>query len=88
VADALQIALLPAAAGGFLSPVNDALDVVSAIVMIALLGWHVAFLPTAIAEIVPALNLFPTWTAAVFFVTRRRAVDADARRKGLPPGAR
>jgi hypothetical protein len=88
VADALQIVLLPATAGGFLSPVNGALDFVVAIVMIALLGWHVAFLPTAIAEIVPVLNVFPTWTAAVFFVTRRRAVDVDARRKDLPPGAR
>src|SRR5215210_4767647 len=88
VADALQVVLLPAAAGGFLSPVNDALDVAVAIVMIALLGWHLAFLPTAIAEIVPALNLFPTWTAAVFFVTRRRAVNTDARRKELPPRAR
>lgn len=88
VADALQIVLLPATAGGFLSPVNNVLDFVVAIAMIALLGWHVAFLPTLIAEIVPALNIFPTWTAAVFFVTRRREVNADARRKDLPPGAR
>lgn len=88
MADALQIVLLPATAGGFLSPVNDALDFVVAVAMIFLLGWHVAFLPTVIAEVVPALNIFPTWTAAVFFVTRRRQVDTDARRKDLPPGAR
>jgi hypothetical protein len=61
--------------------------------MIVLLGWHFAFLPTAIAEVIPALNLFPTWTAAVFFVTktRRGTVEPpndDARRKELPPGAR
>ena len=77
-ADAAQILLLPAFAGGFASPLSGALDVVVSIVMIALLGWHIAFLPTAIAEIVPGLNLIPTWTAAVFFVTRRRA----ARRTG------
>ena len=87
VADALQIVLLPAMAGGFASPLNNALDVVMAIAMIVLLGWHVAFLPTAIAEIVPVLNIFPTWTAAVFFVTRRRGVEKGARRKDLPPGA-
>jgi hypothetical protein len=100
-ADALQIVFLPVFGAGALSPLMDALDVAMAISMILLLGWHVAFLPTAIAELVPALNLFPTWTAAVFFVTRRRAgrgkgeVAGDppgpgngARRKDLPPGAR
>jgi hypothetical protein len=88
VADALQIVFLPAMAAGFASPLNNALDVVMAIGMIALLGWHVAFLPTAIAEIVPALNIFPTWTAAVFFVTRGRGAGKGARQKDLPPGAR
>ena len=72
-ADAAQIILLPAFAGGVLSPVSNALDVAVAIIMIALLGWHIAFLPTALAELVPGFNLFPTWTAAVFFVTRRRS---------------
>jgi hypothetical protein len=77
-ADAAQIVLLPAFAGGFLSPVSNALDVAVAIVMVALLGWHVAFLPTAVAEVLPGLNLFPTWTAAVFFVTRRRAATRES----------
>ena len=74
-ADTLQIVLLPATGLGALSPVNDAIDVAVAILMIALMGWHFAFLPTAIAEVVPMLNLFPTWTAAMFFVTRRRGAD-------------
>lgn len=78
VADALQIVLLPVFGEGFASPVADALDIVVAIGMTVLLGWHFAFLPTAIAEIVPGLNLVPTWTAAVFFVTRtRRARGSD-----------
>lgn len=92
IADALQVVLLPALGEGFLSPVMDALDIVVAMIMVVLLGWHFAFLPTAIAEVIPAFNLFPTWTAAVFFVTRKRrgVVDGqeEARRKGLPPGAR
>jgi hypothetical protein len=33
-------------------------------------GWHWAFLPTFLAELVPGLDLVPTWTAAAFFVTR------------------
>lgn len=89
VADALQIALFPIFGEGFASPATDALDVVVAIVMFALLGWHFAFLPSAVAEAVPGLNLFPTWTAAVFFVTRRRkraeATPTAAPRKEIPP---
>jgi len=91
VADALQIVLFPALGGGFLSPAMDALDFVVAVIMVVLLGWHVAFLPTAIAEIIPALNLFPTWTAAVFFVTKARRgplANDETRRKEVPPGAR
>ena len=85
-ADALQIVFLPLFAGGWASPLSNGLDVAVALIMIAVLGLHWAFLPTAIAEIVPALNLFPTWTAAVFFVTRGRARN-EARRKEIPPGA-
>jgi hypothetical protein len=40
-------------------------------ILIKLLGWHWAFLPTFAAELVPGLDLFPTWTAAVFFATRQ-----------------
>jgi hypothetical protein len=77
VADVMQVALLPLFGEGALSPAMDALDVVVGIGMILLLGWHVAFLPTAIAEVIPVLNIFPTWTAAVFFVTRSRRARAE-----------
>ena len=40
--------------------------------MIRLLGWHWAFLPTAAAKLIPGADLFPTWTTAVWFVTRRK----------------
>ncbi len=79
-ADALQIVLLPVFGMGGISPLVDGLDIVMAIVMIVLLGWHLAFLPTVIAELIPGLGLFPTWTAAVFFVTRmkRRPLERGA----------
>ncbi len=70
VADVLQLAFFPAFAGGWLSPLNNALDVVVALIMVRLLGWHFAFLPTFVAELVPGLDLVPTWTAAVWFATR------------------
>jgi len=53
-----------------MSPVNDVLDVAVALLLIFLVGWHIAFLPTFVAKEVPLLNLAPTWTIAVFVVTR------------------
>ena len=71
-ADAIQIGALPLFAVGGLSPADVLLDLSVAAILIRLLGWHWAFLPTLLAELVPGLDLFPTWTAAVFYVTRQR----------------
>jgi hypothetical protein len=71
-ADALQIAALPLFAEGGVSPADSLLDLIVAFVMIRLLGWHWAFLPTLAAELIPGADLFPTWTAAVWFVTRQQ----------------
>src|SRR5436853_1877806 len=68
-ADVLQIALAPLFGEGFASPFNDALDLLVAAVLIKLLGFHWALLPALAAEAVPALDLAPTWTAAVLLVT-------------------
>jgi len=77
LADAIQIAGLPVFAAGGISPADSALDLVTAALLIKILGWHWAFLPTFAAEMVPALDLFPTWTAAVFFVTRTEVRSAE-----------
>ena len=71
-ADGIQIFAVPAFFGGVASPLNDALDLVAGAAFILLLGWHLAFLPSFLAELVPMLDIFPTWTAAVLFVTRGR----------------
>lgn len=70
--DVLQIVVFPAFFPGIVSPLNNVLDVVTGIFMTVLLGWHVAFLPTFIAESVPFVDLFPSWTLAVLFVTRKK----------------
>jgi hypothetical protein len=70
VVDALQILAFPAFSEGFLAPFDPALDVVTAIIMIALLGWHIAFVPTFIVESLPFADLAPSWTIAVLIVTR------------------
>ena len=69
LADLAEIVVFPAFMEGFLSPVNDALDVAVAVALTYLLGWHWAFLPSFLAEMVPMVGLVPTWTAAVFYVT-------------------
>jgi len=71
-ADVLQIAAFPLFAEGALSPADSVLDLIVAFVMIRLLGWHWALLPTVAAKLIPGADLFPTWTAAVWFVTRQR----------------
>ena len=68
-ADCLQLMVFPAFVEGYLSPLDDIVDVIVAMVMFLLLGWHWAFVPSFLAKLVPALDLVPTWTAAVFFVT-------------------
>jgi len=68
--DALQIAIFPILFPG--SPWNNLLDLLTGAFMVAILGWHVAFLPTVVAELIPFVDLFPTWTVAVMYVTRKR----------------
>ena len=84
VADALQIIAFPLFAEGAISPADTVLDLVVAVVLSRLLGWHWAFLPCLAAELVPGVDLLATWTAAVFYVTRQRIRSSEP--EILPPG--
>jgi len=75
VADAVQLGLLPLFASGWVSPLNDALDVGVAIALVALVGWHWAFLPAFVSELIPIWDLVPSWTAAVLIATRNAPVE-------------
>ncbi len=72
-ADALQLGLFPLFGEGFLSPLDDVLDFIVAWLLIRLLGWHWIFLPTAIAELVPGIDVVPAWTIAVLYVLKEMA---------------
>jgi hypothetical protein len=85
-ADALQIIAFPLFAEGAVSPVDSLLDLVVGFAMIRLLGWHWAFLPTAAAKLIPGADLFPTWTAAVWFVTRNQVSDHSSSNPNPNPG--
>ena len=77
IADTLQIAAFPFFAEGGVSPLDTGLDLIVAFMLTRLLGWHWAFLPTFATELIPGLDLVPTWTAAVFFVTRSQIASSQ-----------
>jgi hypothetical protein len=94
VADLLQIGLFPLFMEGGLSIANDVVDFSVAVLMVWLLGFHWAFLPSLVAELVPGLNLVPTWTAAVLFATRggpglpeakAEVIEVPGAPRSLPP---
>jgi hypothetical protein len=75
-ADALQI-------GGFAFftfawPVDEGLDIVVAIALTLLIGWHIAFIPSFIIKSLPFADLAPTWTVAVLLATRGKAGKTTA----------
>ena len=72
VADGLQWVFLPLFAPGIASPFDATLEVVTAAVLVKLCGWHWAFLPSLAAELVPGVDLVPSWLAAVWIATRGR----------------
>jgi hypothetical protein len=81
--DLAQFALLPVE----LTPLNNVIDVATGLAMVALVGWHWAFLPTFLAEMVPFVDLVPTWTLAVMFATRGGPPQAAPGGPALPPPA-
>ena len=70
-ADALQFVLLPLFPAIIPEILDDVIDVIVGVVMIGLLGWHWAFLPSFLTKLVPFVDILPTWTAAVWLVTRK-----------------
>ncbi len=86
-ADGLQILLLPLFVAGGFSPADLLVDLTAATLLTRLLGWHWAFLPSLFAELLPGLDLFPTWTAAVLYVTWQsaRSPEPTIEVESLPP---
>jgi hypothetical protein len=83
-ADALQIALFPLFAGGAPEGADAIVDVVVGALLCWLCGFHLAFLPTFIGEALPTVDLFPSWTLAVLYVTRKRR-DGEAELRESTP---
>lgn len=76
IADVIQFPITAVEATGFFSIPGELADfMVDGVVMVAttmLLGFHWALLPSLFVELVPGLDLLPTWTACVAFVVWQR----------------
>jgi hypothetical protein len=64
-ADLIQIVLWPAFAGGAASPFDDTLDVAVAVVLLLALGVSSRLALAFALELLPGVDLVPTWTAVV-----------------------
>ena len=82
LADLIQIVLAPLFFEGGLSIFDAALDVIMAGILTSLVGWHWAFFPAFVAELVPGFDLVPSWTLAVFLATRDRTAPDTALGQG------
>jgi hypothetical protein len=45
--------------------------------MTKLLGFHWTFLPSFCIEVIPGLDMLPTWVGCVFFVVRQRKKEQN-----------
>jgi|SRR4051812_32285939 hypothetical protein len=67
-ADGLQMCLGPLGWAG----ADQVIDLVAMVCTTWLIGFHPLLLPTAFLELLPVLDLLPTWTGCVLLVIRRR----------------
>ncbi|HEX4961112.1 MAG TPA: hypothetical protein VF173_09775 [Thermoanaerobaculia bacterium] len=70
LADLIQIGGFTIFWPGAASIADDVLDVVVGAALTWLVGWHWSFLPSFVIELVPGMDLIPSWTAAVLLATR------------------
>jgi len=71
---AAQFSVVGAFAGEFAAFVVD--SIVFA-VMTKLLGFHWTFLPSFCIEVIPGLDMLPTWVGCVFLVVRQRKKEQN-----------
>jgi hypothetical protein len=64
-ADFLQIVMFPAFGWGAFSPVQDTLDAVVAVILMAVCGFRWQWVLAFMMELMPGLDLLPTWTMVV-----------------------
>jgi len=69
--DALQLGLFPITLT-LSTWLDKPLDLIAMSVLWYLVGWHWALLPTFVVELVPFVELVPTWTLALWLISRKQ----------------
>ena len=83
VTDGLQMLLGPFG----ITFADEVLDVIALIVTWRLLGFHALLLPTFVLEILPIVDMLPTWLGCVgIVVALRKREQAAEPPASLPPG--
>ncbi len=74
LADILQLPVSLSLLAGFVPAegLDAAIDVVAAVLVNWLLGFHWALLPSFALKLIPVVNVAPTWTACVAYVALQR----------------
>jgi len=68
--DAIQIGLFPFSGLGWL--IDIPLDLLTAVLLWGILGWHWALLPSFLFELLPIADMAPTWSLAIWVITARK----------------
>ncbi len=76
IVDLIQMGGFLAFFEGFLSPFEDILDVLTALILIAICGFKWQFIVAFVVELFPFVDIFPTWTALVLTLTTVERADA------------
>jgi hypothetical protein len=64
---------------------DQAIDVITMILIGSLIGFHVLLLPTFVLELLPVVDDFPTWTVCTIVVIFIRRRQQRAVQPPLPP---
>jgi hypothetical protein len=71
VSDVLSVAFL------FIPPVQWTVDLITAIVLFAVLGWRWMLLPALLLEAIPGVSALPVWTLVVASIASYGTVRTD-----------
>ena len=77
-ADLLQGVLLPLVIEGGFSPVEWAIDIATAVALLLTVGFKARLALAFTTELIPGLDLFPTWVALVLTLPVEEPVPARA----------
>jgi len=81
LSDAVQIGLGPLGWTFF----DEVIDVIAMILTSWLLGFHLLLIPTFLFELIPIVDMLPTWTGCVIAVLALRKRGSTAAPASVPP---